>query len=276
LKLVRRSELQQQKRREGIDRFNGTDPFVQRDSGVSEIEGLTVSKKIQHTIKRGLRFGNQWGVFESTRVTREVEVLAFKGLPRVSMSAVLAHEFFHSWLFCRNLDGCLPQVVEEGLCEFFAFLFLCRAEYHFITILQSQYQQEPHLSHYHRLLQEIRYIKYKMTLNQDPIYGEGFRKVLHCIMFLEWPLFAFLNHIQQNHSRKTVQNIAVLFPGGLYNNYKENIEKEKKKVNGSAFDILSEASKAISLAFIKQAVTIKLCLQPLITDALSMIYALRN
>lgn len=85
-------------------------------------------------------------------VGREVEeILVLHGLPREHFSSVVAHELGHAWLFLNAFPE-LPPLVEEGICELCASLWLTQQD-----------------------TSEARYRLALMDGNKDPIYGEGFR-----------------------------------------------------------------------------------------------------
>ncbi len=87
-------------------------------------------------------------------VERHIEVVyTLGGLPPEYLESVLAHELGHVWLFMQYVEG-LPQDLEEGLCNLFAYLL-------------HQEKSSPEARHCIHLLEE----------NPDPLYGEGFRRV---------------------------------------------------------------------------------------------------
>ncbi len=83
------------------------------------------------------------------------EIRLLQGRPRLMQGAVIAHELGHAWIFQK---GCynLPTDLEEGFCEFCSYLWLSSI-------------QDPRAAY--RLEQ--------ISLNPDPIYGGGFRKIMN-------------------------------------------------------------------------------------------------
>lgn len=85
-------------------------------------------------------------------VKRQVtEILVLHGLPREHTAAIIAHELGHAWLFL-NAYPKLPPMVEEGICEYSAYLWL-------------KQQGTAEAAYRLKLLQN----------NKDPIYGAGFQ-----------------------------------------------------------------------------------------------------
>ena len=82
------------------------------------------------------------------------EIVILYGLPRVHFAAVAAHEFGHVWLFQQEFPQ-LEPVIEEGLCELFAYLWLQR-------------QRHP----------EADFQIHQKRESDDPVYGAGFHLAL--------------------------------------------------------------------------------------------------
>eukprot|EP00736_Rhodelphis_marinus_P003316 Rmarinus@m.10559 len=92
----------------------------------------------------------------TTSVQKQVcGISVLKGLPRMHLLSVLAHEACHVFLFNQGYSR-LPLHVEEGLCEIFAYLTLCS--------LPASEESNLRLSLLHS--------------NVDPIYGGGFQSCL--------------------------------------------------------------------------------------------------
>lgn len=81
------------------------------------------------------------------------EVLILRGLPRAHSVVVMAHEFGHVWCFLNRVPD-MPLMLQEGLCELFAYLLLSQTD-------------SP----------EYRYHMQNIAENTDPVYGAGFRKM---------------------------------------------------------------------------------------------------
>lgn len=85
-------------------------------------------------------------------IERKVEaILILHGLPQEYFAAIAAHELCHTYLFMNEFPD-LDPMVEEGLCELAAYLWLNR-------------QNTPESAFRLKLMSE----------NEDPIYGRGFR-----------------------------------------------------------------------------------------------------
>ena len=80
-------------------------------------------------------------------------ILALRGLPRLNLSMVLAHELGHAWVVQHRIAG-LPLVVEEGFCEYCSYLWLTASR-----DPRAPYQLE------------------RLVRNPDPVYGDGYRRV---------------------------------------------------------------------------------------------------
>ena len=88
---------------------------------------------------------------ETGRIVKEVVILY--GLPREHTAAIMAHEIGHVWCFLHRMPS-LPLQVQEGICEMFAFSYLSE-----VNTPESEYHRNA------------------IARNEDPIYGEGFRKI---------------------------------------------------------------------------------------------------
>jgi len=79
------------------------------------------------------------------------EILVLNGLTEIGATAVLAHEVGHAYMFAHDFAE-LPPVVEEGMAELFAFLWL-------------RSRKGP----------EVAFYLHRMEENESPIYGEGYK-----------------------------------------------------------------------------------------------------
>ncbi len=104
-------------------------------------------------------------------VERQVEaILILFGLPREHFAAVAAHELMHSYLFMNAFPD-LEPVVEEGLCELAAYMWL-------------KQQGTP----------EAAYRMALMEKNEDTVYGKGFQLARHSLDKMS--LMTLLNHVR--------------------------------------------------------------------------------
>lgn len=76
------------------------------------------------------------------------------GLPRQVFMGTMIHEYTHAWLFLKTGNMRRSHVLEEGICNFVSYLY-------------QVYCGEAAASYFVKQLDE----------NQDPIYGDGFRRV---------------------------------------------------------------------------------------------------
>ncbi len=82
----------------------------------------------------------------------DFEIYSLRGLPRLSLSSVLAHELMHIWLF-QNAAADLDPALCEGACNYVSYLV--------VTDIDSE--------HAAMLLD-------KLQRDVSPIYGDGFRR----------------------------------------------------------------------------------------------------
>ena len=85
------------------------------------------------------------------------EILMLHGLPAEYFAATYAHELGHAWLFQQRFLQ-LPPLVEEGICELFAHLWL---------------QKRPG--------GWSDYLIYSKERSSDPVYGEGYRAAVRSL-----------------------------------------------------------------------------------------------
>ena len=105
---------------------------------------------------------------KATRFVKEILVLY--GLPAEHFAEVLAHEYGHAWMWLTGYPD-LPEFVEEGMCELFAWIWL-------------KSQRTP----------EATYRLHLMENNPHPDYGNGFRAAN--VQFKKHRLLALLNHVK--------------------------------------------------------------------------------
>jgi hypothetical protein len=141
------AEVQKRMREYNLDTDTVTIPLEMTSVTTMNQQGITVSAaRLQgltqtHTLTHN---GN---------VQRQVKaVTVLRGLPQEQFAGVLTHELGHVWLFMQGVDN-LPQDLEEGLCNLFAYLL-----------------------HQENTTPEARYCIHLLENNLDPIYGDGFRR----------------------------------------------------------------------------------------------------
>lgn len=101
-----------------------------------------------------------------------IKVYVLSRLPRVMLLGVLAHELMHVWMFTHSpLD--MDPALNEGSCEYAAFLVL-------------KGRVDPYVKFYQET-QEV---------NDDPVYGFGFRSVRDYVKRKGVP--AWLDYLKQN------------------------------------------------------------------------------
>ena len=79
------------------------------------------------------------------------------GLPRIHFGSILTHELFHVILITKGLSS-LEAFVQEGICQLGA--------YYWLSSLKSS---------------EGNYYLDRISKNEDPIYGDGFRAALQSV-----------------------------------------------------------------------------------------------
>ncbi|MFZ1472273.1 MAG: protein DA1 [Anaerolineae bacterium] len=95
---------------------------------------------------------HQWVSRNGQIIERSVEaILILHGLPAEHCAAIAAHELTHSYLFLHAFPD-LEPVVEEGLCELTAYLWLKQQ-----GTVEAAYRMKT------------------MEENTDPVYGRGFQ-----------------------------------------------------------------------------------------------------
>lgn len=88
------------------------------------------------------------------RVSRKVlDLVIIEGLPALHFGSVVAHEATHAWAAQEGFAA-MERSLSEGLCEFAAYAWL-------------KHQGTP----------EAKWLRASMLASNDPIYGEGLRKV---------------------------------------------------------------------------------------------------
>ncbi|CAG9462846.1 unnamed protein product [Pedinophyceae sp. YPF-701] len=157
-----------------------TKKHTQQPSRRRQCRGLTVCEATQ-AYERD-KFGRSTAI--GPPKVDVTAILILGGLPEITTGAVLAHELTHAWLK-RNGAMHLDPAVEEGLCELVAH-----------TWLQLPYRvpaPEKKEGSLHRFL-----LWYQEN-NQDPIYGEGFRKAKASLAHLPGggSVASLLKHVAQ-------------------------------------------------------------------------------
>jgi len=94
---------------------------------------------------------------EHTKDSFIKEIMVMKGLPRVRMASVLAHELCHAFMSLYRVPITTPQHV-EGLCELWSYQFLKRRQ---VKLGCDEAARWMHL----------------IESAEDGVYGEGFRLV---------------------------------------------------------------------------------------------------
>ncbi|NDC41785.1 MAG: protein DA1, partial [Chitinophagia bacterium] len=97
------------------------------------------------------------------------------GLPLLEFEAVLAHELLHTWLHEHDVEMSQPEV--EGFCNIGAYMLLTNARNKHGEILKQD-----------------------MVANPDPVYGEGFMKMLRMVQREGWlPFIAYIKARKRKH-----------------------------------------------------------------------------
>lgn len=99
-------------------------------------------------------------------------ILILHGLPGEHFAMIAAHEYGHAWLFLNGYPA-LPPLVEEGLCELCAYLWLTE-----------------------QATREARHRLQGMHVSDDPVYGAGFRAAYASLQRV--PLAQLLDHVRRN------------------------------------------------------------------------------
>lgn len=87
------------------------------------------------------------------KTSRKIDIYILYGIPKIDLVSTLAHEMMHVWQFVRGrLKN--DKAFSEGSCNYAAYLVL---------------------RHYDA--SERGYIIHNMLQDEDPLYGEGFRRV---------------------------------------------------------------------------------------------------
>ena len=100
------------------------------------------------------------------------EILLLHGLTEINATGVLAHEIGHAYMFAHEFPE-MPDLVEEGMAELFAFLWL-------------RSRKGP----------EVAYQLDRIETNKSPIYGEGYKKARAYMS--EKGFWALLNYVKNN------------------------------------------------------------------------------
>ncbi|XP_040363976.1 protein DA1-related 1-like [Rosa chinensis] len=97
------------------------------------------------------------------------------GSPGVRMGETMAHEMMHAWFYLQGCRGKLERSVEEGICSLMGYMWMewfCTSgvDSFYKTSVQVQYTKD---------LKD--YTAHCMELNQDKIYGQGFRDAIKAV-----------------------------------------------------------------------------------------------
>jgi hypothetical protein len=103
--------------------------------------------------EEGLLLGLTERVTGRREGTHVVEISIVAGMPPAYFGRAVAHEFGHAWLALRGRAP-VPDAVEEGMCELFAYAWLKRDGTPLALALRERFAGRP-----------------------DPLYGGGFRAV---------------------------------------------------------------------------------------------------
>ncbi len=130
--------------------------FVDLDKVHLHVMGLKQMQKLSGRRSHSLMgftdfWERRWNLGFSKK--RTIDVYVLYGIPRMDMVGTLAHELTHVWHFTRGrLDT--DDAFREGSCNYAAYLVL------------RKYEED-----------QGQYIVRNMLEDQDPVYGEGFRRV---------------------------------------------------------------------------------------------------
>nr|MDO8112200.1 protein DA1 [Candidatus Sigynarchaeota archaeon] len=119
----------------------------------------------QDIIRNGVVVGQQ-------QAKKIKEILALNGLTEINVTGVIAHEIGHAYMFAHDFPD-MPPVVEEGMAELFAFLWL-------------KSRKGP----------EVAYQLYKLENNDSEIYGAGYKRAREYMG--DKGFWALLNYVKKN------------------------------------------------------------------------------
>ncbi len=85
-------------------------------------------------------------------VRADFEIFSLRGLPRLSLTSVLAHELMHIWLF-QNAAADIDPALCEGACNYVSYLVLAEDDTEYAAMLLDKLQRDV-----------------------SPIYGDGYRE----------------------------------------------------------------------------------------------------
>lgn len=124
---------------------------------VFSVQGLEVKSRWHIKMLSGSQMKHRAGSDKvrglAERKGDEYTVYLFQGLSKVAFASVLAHELLHIFQYERNLNP--PQEICEGFCNLGSYIVLSM-----IPAIEAKARLRQMLS------------------DPDPIYGDGFRKVL--------------------------------------------------------------------------------------------------
>jgi len=95
----------------------------------------------------------RWSKREQIVINRSFDIYILEGMPRIHFISVMAHELMHVWQHYNAIENNDRQFC-EGSCNYASFLVL--------KYLPGDYTN---------------YLIHKLNINEDPVYGDGFRRV---------------------------------------------------------------------------------------------------
>lgn len=132
---------------EGIDiRAENINFYLVDRDDLTNISGQDIEMQEGYTICNETSIG-------SDIVERRIDIYTLGGKPREHFIGDVAHELMHCWL-CSNAPKNIASALAEGSCNYASFLAL-------------KHLSEPYAG----------YIISNLNINNDPDYGEGFRRV---------------------------------------------------------------------------------------------------
>ncbi|KAJ7538410.1 hypothetical protein O6H91_11G046600 [Diphasiastrum complanatum] len=128
---------------------------------------------------------------ESMKLTRHCEVTAILvlfGLPRLLSGSILAHELMHAWLRLNGFPHLLDPVVEEGICQVIAHMWL---DSQIGSSSSSTGKSKPKSFNHDRLRE---FFLHQIAMDSSPAYGQGFRTGHQAVV--QFGLKRTLDHIK--------------------------------------------------------------------------------
>jgi hypothetical protein len=110
------------------------------------------------------------------KVTHFHKIYVLNGVPSIYLSATIAHELMHAWIY-ENAGRYFSAPVLEGSCNFAAYLYLKKSSDPAAAVIIRQFQNSP-----------------------DEIYGNGFRMIFS--RFADKPVGEFLTYLKKEGGKK--------------------------------------------------------------------------